>query len=99
MFAVALIPQDVQPREALFWPACVMALSLGLVPVVAAIWNPRDLFLANHLLVLAPIYWLLLDLLQKVYDLDGILRQDATLAFVAIGLFAGGVWLGLLGKP
>ncbi len=49
--------------------------------------------------MLAPIYWLLLDSLQGAYDLEGVSRRDAMLAFVAIALFAGGVWLGVWGRP
>ena len=97
--AVALTPAEVWPKKALFWPALVMAISLGLAPVLSSLTQPKRLFEAHHLLVLAPIYWLLLDSLQMVYDLEGISRRDAMLAFVAIALFVGGVWLGVLGRP
>ena len=77
--AVALTPAEVQPKEALFWPTLVMAVSLGLVPLLSSLKQPKRLFEAHHLLVLAPIYWLLLDSLQGAYDLEGVSRRDAML--------------------
>ena len=99
LVAIILTPKEVQPKEALFWPAIVMTFSLALVPVLVSLKDPKKIFEAHHLLVLAPIYWLLLDLLQGVYDMPGISRRDAVLAFVAIALFAGGIWLGVWGRP
>jgi hypothetical protein len=97
--AVACIPQDVQLAGALFWPACIMVASLAIVPLISTFKNTKNLFLAHHLLVLAPIYWLLLDLVQKAYDLPGVTRQEAMLGFLAIGLFVMGVWIGELQHP
>jgi oligosaccharide repeat unit polymerase len=96
--AVALIPEEVQPKAALFWPSLALAVALGGVPIWISIQEPKRLFEAQHLLVLAPIYWLLLDSLQKVYDLEGISHREAVLAFVSIALFTFGVWLGVMGR-
>ena len=97
--AIVITPQEVEPKAALFWPALVMAVSLGLVPLLFSLQQPKRLFEAHHLLVLAPIYWLLLDSLQRIFDLEGVSKSDAVLAFVTIALFAGGVWLGVWGRP
>src|SRR6185503_15986000 len=50
----------------------------------------------ENLLSLAPIYWLLLDLLQGVYPMQGITADEVRQAFLAIGLFVVMVRLGAL---
>jgi hypothetical protein len=51
------------------------------------------------LLTLAPIYWLLLDLLQGIYSMDGITATEIRQAFFAIGLFVVMVWIGSARRP
>lgn len=97
--AMFLTPQNVVPRHALFWPALIMSAGLAIIPATKAFSTPKQLFLSHHLLALAPIYWLLLDLLQGVYDLEGVSQKDARLAFLTIGLFAAAMWLGVIGRP
>ena len=50
----------------------------------------------ESLLALAPIYWLLLDLLQGVYSMEDITADHVRRAFFGIGLFVVMVWLGAI---
>ena len=70
--AVSFIPDDPARRGALFFSALAMAAGLAAAPVAAAIRSPKVLLRAEYLLALAPIYWLLLDLLQGAYPMRGI---------------------------
>lgn len=94
LLAVDLIPDDPTPSGALFGAALVMTLSLSVAPALAALREPKSLLRTEHILVLSPIYWLLLDLLQGLYPMDRVLPQEATTAFIGIGLFVVAVWIG-----
>jgi len=78
----------------LFFPALVMSVGLAIGPLSLALRNPKALLRGEALLAIAPIYWLLLDLLQGVYPTDGIAPDEIRQAFVAIGLFVVMVWIG-----
>ncbi|HEX6044886.1 MAG TPA: hypothetical protein VFZ22_10390 [Pyrinomonadaceae bacterium] len=97
--ATLLVPENPTSPGALFYPALVMTAGLAAAPVSAAIRHPKALLRGESLLSLAPIYWLLLDLLQGVYPLDHITADEARLAFIGIGLFVGMVWLGAIRRP
>jgi oligosaccharide repeat unit polymerase len=96
--AIALVPANLESNWALFASAVAMAMGLAFAPVAAAIRNPKSLLLAEHILVLSPIFWLLLDLLQGIYSLEEIEAGHVQKAFVAIGVFAAGVWAATLGR-
>jgi len=97
--AVNLIPAHPEPEGALFWPALVLSLGLLIAPAAAAFRQPKALLRAEHLLVMAPIYWLLLDLLQSAYSMAGISVAEIEYAFIAIGVFVACLWLGSMGRP
>src|ERR1041385_8795730 len=97
--AILLIPEDPSTEGALFYPALVMSAGLAFAPVVAAIRYPKALLRGESLLSLAPIYWLLLDLLQGVYPLQDITADQVRTAFLAIGIFVVMVWLSALRRP
>jgi len=99
IFAVLLVPDDPTTPGALLYSALVMSIGLATAPVAAAIRHPKALLRGESLLALAPIYWLLLDLLQGVYPLDYITADEVRLAFIAIGVFVGMVWLGAIRRP
>ena len=94
--AILLIPEDSSTEGALFYPALVMSAGLATAPVVAALRYPKALLRGESLLSLAPIYWLLLDLLQGVYPLQDISADQVRKAFLAIGIFVVMVWLSAL---
>lgn len=97
--AVNLVPEHPEPEGALFWPALVLTLGLLIAPAAAALRQPKAILRAEHLLVMAPIYWLLLDLLQGAYSMAGISVIEIEQAFIAIGLFVCCLWLGSMGRP
>ena len=92
--AVIMVPDNPTEPGALFYPALVMSGGLATGPLSAALRNPKALLRGEALLAIAPIYWLLLDLLQGIYPLDGITSEEVRQAFLAIGLFVVTVWLG-----
>ncbi len=97
--AVLLVPDNPSSPGALFYSALVMSAGLAAAPVTTAIRHPKALLRGESLLALAPIYWLLLDLLQGVYPLDYITADDVRLAFIGIGVFVGMVWIGAIRRP
>ena len=97
--AVNLIPDHPEPEGALFWSALALSAGLLVAPVAAAFRQAKALLRAEHLLVLAPIYWLLLDLLQGAYPMDGISVVEIEEAFTGIGIFVCCVWIGSTGRP
>jgi hypothetical protein len=94
--AILIIPDDPSTEGALFYPALVMSAGLATAPLNIAFRYPKALLRGECLLSLAPIYWLLLDLLQGVYTMEDIKGDQVRQAFLAIGLFVMMVWLGAL---
>jgi oligosaccharide repeat unit polymerase len=98
MLALSLIPSDPFPAGALFNPALALTLAIAFSPAIAFFYNPKTLLRIEHILVLSPIYWLLLDLLQGSYDLVFVKKEGIEGAFIAIELFVTGIWLACLSK-
>jgi oligosaccharide repeat unit polymerase len=97
--AIFLLPEKIATEEALFPSAVIMTIGLLFAPALAILRSPRTIFRAEHILVLSPIYWLLLDLLQKVYVIEEFWRSGVQGAFFGIGLFVSGAWIAALMKP
>lgn len=97
--AIFILPEDVTTSDALFPSAVAMSLGLAIAPLAAARRSARTLLRVEHILVLSPIYWLLLDLLQKAYVMERLDRSSITGTFFSIGLFTTGVWLTALIRP
>ena len=98
-FAIVSLPADVVPRDALRLPALLFTLSLCLVPGLAALRDPKSIFRAEHILVMAPVYWLLLDPLQGRFEMVGMRREEIERTFIAIALFVSGAWVAFLQRP
>lgn len=92
--AILLVPENPGEPGTLFYPALVMSVGLAIAPLAAAIRYPKSLLRGESLLTIAPIYWLLLDLLQGVYTMDSVAPDEIRQAFLAIGLFVVVVWIG-----
>ena len=99
IIAVLMVPDDPTAPGALFYCALVMSAGLAAAPLSAALRHPKAILRGESLLALAPIYWLLLDLLQGVYSLDNITAEEVRLAFIGIGLFVGTMWIGAIRRP
>ena len=97
--AMALVPENPAREGALFYPALVMSFGLAVAPLAAAVRYPKTILRGESLLALAPIYWLLLDLLQGVYSMDSVTPEEIRQAFFAIGLFVVMVWVGAIRRP
>ena len=93
LLAIFLIPESASGADSLFPSAVMMTIGLTIAPFSAAIKNPKTLLRAEHILALAPIYWLLLDLLQKAYVIEETWLPGIKGAFFGIGLFVVGVWV------
>lgn len=96
--AVALVPTDPAPSGVLLQAALAMTVGLVAAPARAFFSSPRSIVRGEHVLALAPVYWLLLDLIQGSYDLDRVGASEVRVAFSAIGLFVIAVWFGSLGR-
>lgn len=94
--SILLVPDSPSREGALFYPALVMSAGLATAPVAAALRYPKALLRGESLVALAPIYWLLLDLLQGVYGMRAITADQVRIAFLGIGLFVVMVWLGAI---
>ena len=99
LIAIFILPEETTAPNALFPCALAMTLGLAIAPFAAACRSPRTLLRTEHVLVLAPIYWLLLDLLQRAYSLEYFPRSIIVGTFFSIGLFTTGVWLAVLMLP
>ena len=59
----------------------------------------RELLNAENLVAFGFVFWLLLDLIQGAYDLRDAADWAIRDAFIAIGVSAAAMWLGVAGKP
>lgn len=99
VLAVSFIPENPEPEGALFSSALLMAAGLAAAPFAAGFRNPKSLLRGENLLALAPIYWLLLDLIQGAYSLDWIQPDEVEKAFIGIGLFVVAMWAAACLRP
>jgi hypothetical protein len=99
LIALAVFPEDPSPRGALTFPAIILSAGILFVPALHAIRRSPRLLYAENLVALGFVFWLLLDLIQGAYNLreapDWALRD----AFVAIGVSAAAMWVGVAGRP
>ena len=99
LIAIFILPKETTAPNALFPSAVAMTLGLAIAPFAAACRSLRTLLRTEHILVLAPIYWLLLDILQRAYSLEYFPNSFISGTFFSIGLFTTGVWLAVLMRP
>lgn len=96
--AIALIPDDPRPAGAMFWPALCLTLGLLAAPILRARRAVSSMFRADNMLVVALIYWLLLDPLQSAYPLERVTYESVVMTMIAIATMAIGISLGVAGK-
>jgi oligosaccharide repeat unit polymerase len=98
--ALFLMPQHIiNNKDALFPSAVIMTIGLALAPILAALHKPKTILRVENILVLSPIYWLLLDLLQKAYTIEDFWIEGVRGAFFGIGLFVMGIWIAVIMRP
>jgi oligosaccharide repeat unit polymerase len=99
LLALSAFPADPSPRGALTFPALILTAGIILVPVSRAIRRSASLLNAENLVAGGYVFWLLLDLVQGAYDLSAAADWAIRDAFIAIGVSAAAMWLGVAGKP
>ncbi len=99
LIALAVFPADPSPKGALIVPAIVLSAGILVVPLLRAIRRSPTMLHAENLVAIGFVFWLLLDLIQGSYDLaeapDWAIRD----AFIAIGVSATAMWVGVAFKP
>lgn len=98
LLAVGSVPIDLHDPSALFKSTLFMTFSLLLPIAVQLRVNLRDTLRVENFVMLGLVYWLLVDMLQSAYSFESVAKSDVQMAFVAVGVFAGSVWLGVSGK-
>jgi len=99
LIALAMFPADPSPRGALTIPAVILSVGILLVPIARAIRRSPTLLNSENLVAFGYMFWLLLDLIQGAYDLSDAADWAIRDAFIAIGLSAAAMWLGVGGRP
>jgi oligosaccharide repeat unit polymerase len=99
LMALAVFPADPSPRGALTIPAAILSLGILTVPIVRAIRRSAAILNAENLVAFGYVFWLLLDPIQGAYDLRDAADWAIRDAFIAIGVSAAAMWLGVAGKP
>src|SRR5687767_8515146 len=99
LIALAVFPDDPSPSGALTIPAIVLSGGILLVPILNAIRRSPRLLYAESLVAVGFVFWLLLDLVQGAYDLRDAPDWAIRDAFIAIGVSAAAMWVGMAGRP
>jgi hypothetical protein len=99
ILASMLVPVDCEMPGRLMWPALLMTLGLISVPLKVLFSSPGSIFHPVPITAAAPVYWLLLDILQGSYSLDSLTQEEVRFALIAIGLFSSFVWIASLVRP
>ena len=94
--AILSVPDDFQPRGALFWPAVWCSFGLLAAPLFGLRKSTQRIFRTENLLMVGLVYWLLLEMIQGAYPLEDVSYDDVILAFTAIGTMGAGIWVGML---
>jgi len=99
LIALAVFPSEPSPKGALFGPAMILSAGILLVPLARGIRRSPALLNAENLVAFGFVFWLLLDLIQGAYDLRDAADWAIRDAFIAIGISAAAMWVGVAGRP
>lgn len=99
LIALSVFPADPTPEGALAIPAMILTAGILLVPVMRAIKRSAALLNCENLVAFGFVFWLLLDLIQGAYDLREAADYALRDGFIAIGVSASMMWIGVMGKP
>ncbi|MBY0493712.1 MAG: oligosaccharide repeat unit polymerase [Cyanobacteria bacterium] len=99
LIALAVFPAEPSPQGALVLPAVILSAGIMLVPISRGIRRAPTLLNAENLVAFGFVFWLLLDLIQGAYDLREAADWAIRDAFIAIGVSAATMWIGVAGKP
>lgn len=99
LVALALMPENVRPAGALRPVAAAMVAGIAVGPLLCAALNLRFLLRTENVIGLAPVYWLLLDLLTGAYEMKDVTYSAVRESFIVIGVFTCAYWVGTMGRP
>lgn len=99
LIALAVFPAEPSPRGALILPAAILSAGILFLPAMRAIRRSPQLLNAENLVAFGFVFWLLLDLMQGAYDLRDAADWAIRDAFLAIGVSATAMWMGVAGRP
>ncbi len=99
LVALGTFPDNPAPQGALTWNATVMTIGILFVPAVRVLRRSPAMMNTENFVAFGFVYWVLFDLIQGAYSLDG--ANDASLeaAMLAVGVSASAMWLGAIGSP
>jgi oligosaccharide repeat unit polymerase len=97
--AVTLFPSNPSPAGALVVPGLVLALSIIAIPALRMISGSSTATNAENFVAFGFVFWLLLDLIQGVYELSDASDRGLQQAPVAVGVSASAMWLGAGARP
>jgi len=99
LVAMGLFPLEPTPKGALAWNAIVMSAGILFVPAFRVIRRAPTMMNTENFVALGYVYWILLDLIQGAYNLQGAKDESLRSALFAVGLSATMMWIGTLGRP
>lgn len=99
ILAIYFVPVHNETAGTLMRSSLLMGLGLIVVPLRVLFTSPHSILHPIAITAASPVYWLLLDLAQGTYGLENSTQSEIRLAFLAIGLFSGSVWLASLARP
>lgn len=99
IIGVVMIPEAPSIRGEMALSALVLAAGILFVPAIRAISGSRDTLNAENFVAIGFVYWILLDLLQGVYDLYDVSDESIRSALIAVGISAACMWAGSFGRP
>jgi hypothetical protein len=99
VLALALMPENVQTPGALRASAIAMILGLVTAPLAAAWVNLRFLLRTENIIGMAPVYWLMLDMVTGSYEMEYVKAEGAQTAYIIIALCTCAYWWGTMFKP
>ena len=97
--AFVFFPENPAPAGALFVPAVILTACILAVPAVRTLTGSPEATHAENFVAFGYVFWLLLDLLQGVYDLGEASNRGLQLALASIGVSAAAMWVGMMARP
>lgn len=99
VLALALLPESVRIEGVLRPSAIAMISGLAAGPLLSAWTNLRFLMRTENIIGMAPVYWLMLDLVTGTYEMKDVTPAAVREAFIAIAVFTIAYWAGTMWKP
>lgn len=99
LLAVSLVPYKVSTPGALRSSAIALMAGLAAGPILSSFFNVRNIMRTENLIGLAPIYWLLLDLVTGAYEMERTSREAVMQTFWVMGFGTIAYWFGTMARP